>query len=131
MNEKSEAEVGTVAEEAAKLLGALQDWAKETGAGQATAAAAAAAAVGERVQEVGERIGTDGQECPYCPVCQLIHRFRETNPDVRTHLADAARSLLHAAAAVLDTKVPTSDREPHGLQKIQLEDQPPEPAGDR
>lgn len=116
-------EVGSVGEEAAKLLGALQDWAKESGADQEGAGASAADGIGARLREVNDHLATGGQDCTYCPVCQVIHKVRETSPEVRAHLAVAASSLLHAAAGLLDAAAPSGGaREPGGVQRIDLDD---------
>jgi len=55
-------------------------------------------------------------------VCQVIHAVRHTSPEVKAHLASAASSLMHAAAGVLATHVPGSDR-PSGVEKIDLDDE--------
>ncbi|TDW75745.1 hypothetical protein [Kribbella pratensis] len=79
--------VGSVAEEAAKLFAVLQD-------------AAGAHPVEEDKHE--HKLGPD---CVWCPVCQLIHRVRNTSPETIEQLSSAAahvlgslRSLLEAAA---------------------------------
>jgi hypothetical protein len=116
VNEDNDA-VGSVAEEAAKLLGALQDWASESGPESATAAAGAASAF----NSINEHIATEGEDCKYCPVCQLISVARRTSPEVKHHLGTAASSLLRAAAAAMTTS--PSDRAPHSpVEKIHLED---------
>ena len=74
-------EVGTIAEEAAKLLGALSDWARD--------------AAGE------EHLATGAPECTYCPVCRTVHAVRELSPEVRAHLATAATSALQAVAGLV------------------------------
>ncbi len=110
--------VGSVGEEAAKLFDALQDWAKEGGLG-------AAGGLGEQWRTVNEHIATGGQDCTYCPVCQLIGKVRETSPEVRTHLAVAASSLLQAAAMFLEARTARpSGREPQ-VTKIDLDDEDP------
>lgn len=86
--------VGTAAEEVAKLLGALQDLGSQ----------------------VGEHIG-HGPDCRYCPVCQVINVVRETSPEVRDHLADAAGSLLSALQAWLTP--PAGPQQPHRAQEPQ------------
>ena len=96
-------EVGSMGEEAVKLLKVLQDWAGENGA-DATASAASAA------HRIDEHIATGGQDCTYCPVCQAISFLRTTRPEVREHLTSAATSLLHAATALLAP--PPTDRRP-------------------
>ncbi len=120
-------DVGSVAEEAAKLFGALQDWAADTGAGQADASAAAAAAMAAGLRGVNEHLATGGQDCTWCPVCQVVHRVRETSPEIRAHLSDAASSLLKAAAGLLETHVPTPPTR-GGVQHIDLdaEDETPD-----
>ena len=87
--------MGSVAEEAAKLLGALQDWAVESGFTQ-----------GERLDQpvgrgaVDDHIG-HGQDCAYCPLCRAINFARGTIPQAREHLAVAIGALAQAATAAL------------------------------
>jgi hypothetical protein len=116
--------VGSVAEEAAKLLHALQDWAKESGSEYAGAAASAAEGAASAVHRIDEHIATGSAECTYCPVCRVISTVRETSPEVRQHLTTAATSLLHAAAGLLATSVPEpSHRRRDGrVEKIDLSD---------
>ena len=71
---------------------------------------------------MNEHIATGSEDCRYCPVCQVIHAVRHTSPEVKAHLASAASSLMHAAAGVLATQVPRSDR-PSGVEKIDLDDE--------
>ena len=79
--------MGSVGEEAAKLFGALSDWAQRQGSDYAGTAGGAASAFAHAVSDVNEHVATGGQDCRYCPVCQMIHLVRETSPEVRTHLA--------------------------------------------
>lgn len=95
--------VGSVGEEATKLLGALSDWARHQGTDFSSAAAGAADAFTHTVKDVGEHVATGGQDCRYCPVCQVIHAVRATSPEVRAHLSLAASSLVQAAAGLLAT----------------------------
>ena len=113
--------LGSVGEEAAKLLQALQGWAKESGpeyVGVATAAA-------DKLETINEHIASGGSDCQYCPLCQAISLVRSTSPEVKAHLADAASSLLQAAAGALATHVsePRTERpaEPP-VEKIDLSD---------
>ncbi|MFF0271140.1 hypothetical protein [Kribbella sp. NPDC004536] len=84
--------VGSVAEEAAKLFAVLQNAASDAPPEHA-----------EPAQEQHEhKLGPD---CVWCPVCQLIHRVRNTSPETIEQLSTAAahvlgslRSLLEAAA---------------------------------
>jgi hypothetical protein len=127
VSEGEEPQVGSVAEEAAKLFGALSDWAKEHRgdlnhqvAGFAATAAAAAA-------DVNEHLATDAAECQWCPVCRTVHLVRELSPEVKTHLAVAGSSLLQAAAALLATAVPDeSKRSGESVEHIDLDGDWPE-----
>jgi hypothetical protein len=118
-------EVGSVAEETAKLLSALQDWAKESGHHQASAASQVAGGLAESVRSLGEGIG-HGPDCKYCPVCQVINVVRETSPEVKQHLAIAANSMLQAMQGMLATQVPDSHRPRRTapVEKIDLDDAP-------
>jgi hypothetical protein len=129
-------DVGSVGEEAAKLFGVLSGWAREQGQDQTGAAAPGAegdpAAAAHHLADaltgplagflgnVNEHIATGGGDCRFCPVCQVIHAVRETNPDVRQQLSSAASSLLHAAAGLLATQVP--EPRAQGVEKIDLSD---------
>jgi hypothetical protein len=95
-----------VGEEAAKLFGALSDWARDQGAEHAGTASGAAGAFGDALRDVNQHIATGSADCRYCPVCQVIHVVRQTSPEVRAHLAVAASSLMHAAAGLLATHDP-------------------------
>ena len=79
--------VGSVGDEAAKLLGALADWA------------------GDQAREVNAHIATGDAECLYCPICRTVHAVREASPEVKAQLAQAASTFLEAAAALLSAGV--------------------------
>ena len=135
-------DVGSAAEEAAKLFGALGDWAKQHSgdvannlavgltaglAGLANHAQTAAAEVGQAAGQVGhavnENLATGAPECTYCPICRTVHIVREASPEVLAHLATAAASLLQAASAVLAAAGAPSQgsrREP-SVEKIDLD----------
>ena len=119
-------EVGTVAEETAKLLAALQDWAKDSGQTHASAASQAANGLADSVRGLGDHIG-HGPDCKFCPVCQVINVVRETSPEVKQHLAVAANSLLQAMQGMLATQVPDSAaaRRTAPVEKIDLDDEGP------
>ena len=126
-------DLGTVAEEAAKLFGALGDWAKDqarqqggewaTGvSGLADHAATAARQVHDHLSDnLAENLANGSPECRYCPVCRTIHVVRQMSPEVRAHLTTAATSLLQAAAGVMATQVPPSARP--GVERIDLDEQ--------
>ena len=91
--------VGSVAEEAAKLLGALSGWARD----------------------LDDHVATGAPECTYCPICRTVHALRHTSPEVRTQLATAATALLQAASGLLATVAPDQpDR--GGVEHIDLDD---------
>ena len=117
-DEQTGGSVGSVGEEAAKLLDALQDWAKESGA------AGGAAGLGDQWRAVNEHLATGGADCTWCPVCQVIHRVREASPEVRGHVAVAASSLLQAAAALIEARAPRSPATEPQVTKIDLDADP-------
>ncbi len=111
--------VGSVGEEAAKLLGALSGWARDQGADYAGTAAGAAGAFAQGLNDVNEHLATGSADCRYCPVCQVIHVVRQTSPEVRAHLTLAASSLMQAAAGLLATQTP--QQKPSSVEKIDLD----------
>ena len=113
--------IGSVGEEAAKLFTALSGWAKDQGAQGTDSAAGAAFAFGDMLKDVNDHIATGGQDCKYCPLCQLISAVRATSPEVKAHLTIAASSLMSAAAGVLATQVP-DDKKSGPVEKINLDD---------
>ena len=96
-------DVGTVGEEAAKLLGALSEWARG------------------HVGDIDGHLDTGAPECTYCPICKTVHVLRQASPEVRAQLTSAASSLLQAAAGLMATAVP-DDRARGGVQHIDLDD---------
>ena len=69
-------QVGSAAEEAAKLLGAVQDWAAK------------------RFDR--EHLANGSSECQVCPVCQAVAAIRHVQPETVQHLLDAAASFVAA-----------------------------------
>ncbi len=112
-------QVGSVAEETARLVDALRDWAGSGVGG----AAAAGSVLGARLSEIDEHLATESHECTYCPVCRGISLVRHTSPEVRAHLTTAARSLLQAGVALLETRVPRDEAD-SGIQRIDLDEEP-------
>lgn len=124
-------QVGSVGEEAAKLIGALADWAREHGGdlghGVADAATSAAAGAAGAAAAVDEHLATGAPECTYCPICRGVHLLRECAPEVRDHLASAAASLMQAAAGFLAaaSAAPRPERtsaRADGVERIDLDD---------
>jgi hypothetical protein len=89
--------VGSAAEEAARLLAAVQDWA--------------------RTRFDHEHLATGAAECQVCPLCQGIAALRQVKPETVDHLLDAAASLVAAFRSTL-THV-TAERGP-GVQHIDV-----------
>lgn len=121
-------DVGSLADEAAKLFGALSGWARDqagdAGEGLSDLAAHAAASA----HDLNEHLATGAAECTVCPVCRAVHAVRQLSPEVTTHLTAAAASLAQAAAAVMATTPgrSTSSEEPDGVEHIDLADDWPE-----
>lgn len=98
--------VGSVAEEAAKLLGALSGWAREHGEDLGSTVSGLADGAAKAAHEVNEHVATGSAECTWCPVCRAVHTVRELSPEVKEHLATAGANLMQAAAALMATAVP-------------------------
>jgi len=111
-------QVGTLGEEATRLLGALSAWARDTDAtpdGAGAAVRDAASAVGDLARDAERHWSSAGDadaaarpgaghgsvECTWCPLCRTLHAVRATSPEVRAHLTSAATSLLQAATGLL------------------------------
>ena len=86
-------EVGSAAEEAARLFTALEEWARSR--------------AGSFVDD--EHLATGSAECRVCPVCQAIGALRHVRPEAVEHLLDATASLVAAlrTAAAQPTEEPT------------------------
>ena len=108
-------EVGSVGEEAAKLFGVLTDWARD----QAPHDHAPHDAPQDGTGASGHS-GPTGEDCHWCPVCRTAHLVRRTSPEVKMHLAQAASSLVQAAAGLLATH--TGEPRAAQVQKIDLDD---------
>jgi hypothetical protein len=111
-------EVGTAADEAAKLLDAVAGWAREHGGG-----AGWAEAVGAWAHGFDEHLAADAEECRWCPLCRAVRVLRSASPEVRQHLTAALGSLAQAATAMLATPPPGRE----GVERIDLTDDWPDP----
>jgi hypothetical protein len=77
-------EPGSLADEAAALFVAFQQWAGRSGSGEEAPHAA------------------DGMsECRLCPLCQFLRLVRGARPEVYGHLADAAASFTAAVRELI------------------------------
>ena len=114
-------EVGSLGEEAAKLLGALSGWAREhveeAGDGLSGLAAQAAASA----HDLDEHLATGSAECTVCPVCRTVHAVRQLSPEVKAHLATAMTSIAQAAAALMSTTDPPAE-DRGDVEHIDLDD---------
>lgn len=117
--------VGSIAEEAAKLFGALSGWAREHGDDVGEGFSGVAAHAADAVREVNDHVANGAPECKYCPVCRTIHVVRSTSPEVRAHLSVAAASLMQAAAGMLATAAADTSGAPQrgkGVEHIDLDE---------
>ena len=107
--------VGSVSEEAAKLLAALQGWAREHVADPSRAPGGG----------LGSAYISDGSAaCRVCPLCQLIAVVRGINPDTLDQFGHAAGSLLSAVAGLVESAQRSDSRRGSPVQKIRLADDP-------
>lgn len=150
-------DVGSLGEEAAKLLGALSGWARDSssdsssddavdgptstsapgsvfeaglGSGLGETLGGLADQAAATISQLNDHVATGSAECTYCPVCRTVHAVRQTSPEVKAHLAGAASSFLQAMAGLLAT-VPPRSAPPGaaGVERIDLDD-PDDPADD-
>jgi hypothetical protein len=102
---------GPLAEEAARLVEAISDWARN--------------AVGDAsMPGVG-----GGVECQACPVCQLLALLRRTQPETFGHLADASASMVAALRTVVE-RHDHAESPKSGVERIDLDDREPFVAAD-
>jgi hypothetical protein len=107
--------IGTVGEEAAKLLVALQGWTREHLADASRAAS-----------DLGSSYISDGSAaCRVCPVCQLIAFVRGVNPESLEQMSHAAGSMLNALAGLVDAAHRSDTRRGSPVEKINLTDDDP------
>jgi hypothetical protein len=135
--------VGTLAEEAAKLVAVMQSWASDhtrrdgadTGVGDDTRRAPGGNEPGHTVGDpdstgseenaqdrnpFGDHEHATAAECRWCPLCQSVRLAKAATPEVRDHLASAAVSLALAFKGLMEGFEPPSDRsEP--VEKIDLD----------
>jgi hypothetical protein len=116
--------VGSVAEEATKLLGAVADWARDHGSDLGAGVAALADQAAASATEINDHLATDDPECRFCPVCRTVHAVRSSSPEVRAQLRTAASSFLQAAAGLLAAGQSGGGKPP--VQRIDLDDGPDE-----
>lgn len=130
MSEQGPDEVGSVAAEATKLLGAVADWARDHGSDVGAGVAALADQAAASAHELNEHLATDDPECRYCPVCRTVHAVRSASPEVRAQLSAAASSFLQAAAGMLAGHTGGAAKAPVERIDLDLDDEPDDLATD-
>jgi len=104
-------ETGPLGEEAARLLGAAQEWLHRVVLDPATA-----------------KVATGSPECCWCPLCQLVAAARGDRPELAARLSDglaAMTELQSTLAAVLRSMAePTAsaERPARTVHRIDLSD---------
>lgn len=121
-NDGEPPEVGSLGEEAARLMDALGEWARDQGHDVGEGVSGLADAAVGAARGVDQHFATGSEDCRYCPVCRAVHVVRQTSPEVRAHLATAAHSLLQAAAGLVATAVPEAQEPTTGYERITVED---------
>lgn len=100
-------DVGPLAEEAARFVEAVSDWARGH--------------MGASGLSVGH-----AAECKLCPFCQLLALMRQAKPETFAHLLDASAAMTAALRSVVDTHSP---HRAGGMERINLDDDGyPDPA---
>ncbi len=94
---------GTIGDEAAKLLDAVQDWARRN--------------FGD-----GPHVATGAPECTWCPICQFIAVLRGDRPEIGDKIAEATASVVAALRALVDAAASGHHPEPQRVQHIDLDD---------
>lgn len=94
---------GPLAEEAARLIEAIGEWARGT------------------VGDVSMPSAGGAAECQICPFCQLLALLRRTQPETFGHLADASASMVAALRTVVERHDHSSARK-SGVERIDLDD---------
>ena len=113
-------EVGSLGDEAAKLLGALSGWAREHASEASDGFSSLAAHAAASAHDLNEHLATGSPECTVCPVCRTVHAVRQLSPEVKAHLTTAITSLAQAAAAIMATPEPRAADA--GIEHIDLDD---------
>ena len=118
-------DVGSMGDEAAKLLGALSGWARDHASEASDGWSGFASQAAASAHDLNDHLATGSVECTVCPVCRSVQALRQLNPEVKAHLATAMMSIAQAAAAIMATPDPrTEDRD--DIEHIDLDDEWPE-----
>lgn len=127
MNDAGDAhDVGSLGDEAAKLLGALSGWAREHAGDASDGLSGFASQAAASAHDLNDHLATGSAECTVCPVCRSVQALRQLNPEVKAHLATAMTSIAQAAAAIMATPDPRSE-DRGDVEHIDLDDEWPDP----
>ena len=96
--------VGSAAEEAVKLLGAAEQWARDRAAHLLD----------------DEHLATGSPECTTCPLCQAVGTLRHVRPETVEHLLDAAASLVAALRPRSPRPSPAPAAQPAAVEHIDV-----------
>jgi hypothetical protein len=96
-------EFGSVGDEAARLLDAVQEWARH--------------AFGEGASA---RMSTGAPECEWCPLCQLVAVLRGDRPETTEKIVAAGTAVMTALRSLLDQAPAPDDARPR-VQHIDLD----------
>ena len=96
-------EVGSAAQEAARLFAAVEDWARTRGASAGELPEAHAAST-----------------CGVCPVCSGIALLRDVRPETVEHLLDAAASVVAAVRSAVVPPPSAGSRPSGGVEHIDV-----------
>jgi hypothetical protein len=91
---------GGVAQEAVRLLAALQGWARD---------------------DVTEHFATGAPECRYCPICTAVSVLRGDRPEVTEKLAEAGTAFLSALRSAFETPAGAEKDQATRVERIDLD----------
>ncbi|MFI6497305.1 hypothetical protein [Nonomuraea typhae] len=119
--------IGTVADEARKLFGALQNRAaKQVGKTVINSFASTVTGGGSKERDVwGEAVSEPHDEyiCRACPVCRAIAAQRESGSEVAGHLVAAGGELFAAVRGALDVLSRPAPRGPRDRTRDRTRDE--------
>jgi hypothetical protein len=122
--------VGSLAEEAAKLIAVMQSWATDRGTEQRAERDDHGASSGDDNADASanghaDHTGT-AAECRWCPLRQAVRVARATTPEVREHLANAGLSLAMAFKGLMEN-IDESSTRTTPMERIDLDPDPNAP----
>jgi hypothetical protein len=128
--------VGSVAEEAAKLFAVLQHAADTTRGTTSANGSRGTTPPGEAEDAVRDESAHEhklGPDCQWCPICQLIHKVRNTSPETIEQLSGAAAQVLGSVRSLLEAAAEAARqaREDAASRADQAEEQPSRSRVDR